>query len=50
VVQSFDKKRLDRLINDLLAEAPEVAERIAACRTRSMRAGGVRITREKMST
>lgn len=49
IVQSFDKKQLDALIEDLENENPDLAARIAACRTKSMRAGGVRITREKSS-
>lgn len=45
---SYDRKALDDLIIDLTqAGLGEVAQRIAACRTQSARAGGLRITREK---
>lgn len=47
IVRSYDKKALDRLLLDLASEAPEMAARIAQCRTESARAGGLRITREK---
>lgn len=47
IVRGYDKKRLDELLVALAGEAPEVAERIAACRTESARAGSLRITREK---
>jgi hypothetical protein len=47
VSKTYDKKRLDQLIVDLAADAPELAQLIAACRTESQRAGSLRITREK---
>lgn len=47
IVRGYDKKRLDELLIALATEAPEAAARIAACRTESARAGGLRITREK---
>src|SRR5689334_1363191 len=47
VAKTYDKKRLDQLIVDLAADAPELAQLIAACRTESQRAGSLRITREK---
>lgn len=47
IVKSYDKKRLDQLLIDLAAEAPELVARIAACRTESARAGSLRITRQK---
>lgn len=45
VVHSYDKKRLDELLIALAGEAPEIAERLAQCRTESARIGGLRITR-----
>ncbi len=47
IVKSYDKKRIDELLIALTAEAPEIAARIAQCRTESARAGGLRVTREK---
>ena len=48
IVRGYDKRRLDELLDELASEAPEVAARIAACRIESARAGGLRITREKL--
>jgi hypothetical protein len=50
VVKGYDRKQLDALIVELSAEFPALAARIAACRTLSERAGGLRITREKGGT
>jgi hypothetical protein len=47
VTYGYDKRRLDALIVELAADYPEVVARLAACRTQSMRAGGLRIEREK---
>ena len=47
VTKGYDKKRLDQLVLDLAADAPELAALIAQCRTESARAGGLRIIREK---
>ena len=47
VARGYDKKRLDQLVLDLAADAPELAALIAECRTESARAGGLRIIREK---
>jgi hypothetical protein len=49
ITRSFDKKRLDQLIIDLAADAPELAQLIAACRTEAPRAGSLRITRDKQT-
>lgn len=47
IVRGYDKRRLDALLVDLAGEAPEVARRLAECRTETARAGSLRITREK---
>lgn len=47
VVRGYDKKRLDALLIDLAAEAPEIVARLAQCRTENARAGALRITRER---
>lgn len=47
IVKSYSKDKIEALIDDLLAEHPLIAARIAACRTESARAGSLRITREK---
>lgn len=48
VVEGFDKKALTALVDALAQEGNvEMVQRIAACRTRTSRAGGLRIEREK---
>jgi hypothetical protein len=48
IVEGFDKKALTELVAALALEGNvELAQRIAACRTKSARAGGLRIEREK---
>ena len=47
VTEGYDKQMIRDLIFDLLNEHPEIASRLAACSTQSMRAGGLRIEREK---
>lgn len=48
IVEGFDKKALTELITELAFEGDtETAQRIAACRTKTARAGGLRIEREK---
>jgi hypothetical protein len=48
IVEGFDKKLLTELIIALTLEGnTDVAQRLAACRTKSARAGGLRIEREK---
>lgn len=48
ITEGFDKKALTELVNALVAEGQfEIAQRIAACKTRTSRAGGLRIEREK---
>jgi hypothetical protein len=45
---SYDKKALQGLVNDLVAEGwGEIARRILDCEKESARAGSLRITREK---
>lgn len=48
VTEGFDKKALSELVAALALEGNvELAQRIAACRTKSARAGGLRIERVK---
>lgn len=47
VVKGYDKAKIQELINDLIADHPDIAARLAACETKTMRAGGLRIEREK---
>lgn len=48
VVESYDKKKLMALIFELIDEGESpIADRIRACATKSARAGGLRIEREK---
>lgn len=48
---SYDKRALQSLVNDLVAEGcGEIAGRILACERESSRAGSLRITREKQVT
>lgn len=49
VVVSYDKRQIEDLLIDLTTTHPEIAARLAACRTRGSRAGSLRITREKRS-
>lgn len=47
ITKGYDRKQLDALIIELASEYPEVAAKLTQCRTESMRAGGLRIIREK---
>jgi len=48
IVEGFDKKALTELIVALTLEGnTDVAQRLAACRTKTARAGGLRIERER---
>lgn len=47
VTEGYDKKLIRDLIMDLVADYPDIAARLSACSTKSMRAGGLRIEREK---
>jgi len=47
IVESFDKKALNDLVLDLIADYPEIAARVLACKTKTSRAGGLRIERER---
>jgi hypothetical protein len=48
VVDGFDKSKLKELIYELIDEGePAIADRIRACATKTARAGGLRIEREK---
>lgn len=50
ITNSYDAKALDNLVLSLIADGcTDVAESITACRRQSMRAGSLRITREKVS-
>lgn len=47
ITEGYDKARIRAIILDLVADYPDIAGRLAACATKSMRAGGLRIEREK---
>jgi len=47
ITEGYDKKLIRDLIMDLVADYPDIAARLTACATKSMRAGGLRIEREK---
>lgn len=47
ITEGYDKKLIRDLIMDLVADYPDIAARLSACATKSMRAGGLRIEREK---
>lgn len=47
VTKGYDKAKIQALINELIADYPDIAARLVACETQSMRAGGLRIEREK---
>lgn len=47
IVKGFDKAKIQTLINELVADYPDIAARLAACETKTARAGGLRIEREK---
>lgn len=48
IVEGYDKKKLMALIFELIDEGESpIADRIRACATKSARAGGLRIEREK---
>lgn len=47
VTKGFDKEKIQALINELVEDYPDIAARLVACETKSMRAGSLRIEREK---
>lgn len=47
IVKGFDKVKIQALINDLITDYPDIAARLVACETKSARAGGLRIERER---
>ena len=47
VTEGYDKAKIRDLIMDLVADHPDIAARLAACSTKTARAGGLRIEREK---
>ena len=47
VTEGYDKAKIRDLIMDLVADHPAIAARLAACSTKTARAGGLRIEREK---
>jgi len=47
VTEGYDKAKIRELIMELIADYPDIAARLSACATKSMRAGGLRIEREK---
>ena len=50
ITEGYDKAKIRDLILDLVSDYPDIAARLAACSTQSMRAGGLRIEREKPRT
>jgi hypothetical protein len=48
IVTGYDKQKVAALVNELIDEGEStIAERLTACRTKTARAGGLRIEREK---
>lgn len=47
VTVGYDKVKIRALLDELYEDHPDIAQRLAACQTKSMRAGGLRIEREK---
>ena len=47
ITEGYDKTKIRDLIMDLVADYPDIAARLAACSTKSARAGGLRIERDK---
>ena len=47
IVEGYDKQKIRQLIIELVADHPDISGRLAACATKSARAGGLRIEREK---
>lgn len=47
ITEGYDKAKIREIIMDIIADYPDIAARLAACSTKSMRAGGLRIEREK---
>lgn len=47
VTASYNREKLDGLVARLVATHPEIAQQISACRTESVRAGSLRITKAK---
>jgi hypothetical protein len=47
ITKGYDKAKIQALINELVEDYPEIAARLVACETQTMRSGGLRIEREK---
>jgi hypothetical protein len=47
VTKGYDKAAIKALIDELAEDHPAIAEKLAGCETKSMRAGGLRIERER---
>jgi hypothetical protein len=47
IVSGYDKAKIKALIEEWSGDFPEFAEALAACETKSSRAGGLRIERER---
>ena len=47
ITKGYDKAKIQALINALIEDYPDIAARLVACETQTMRAGGLRIEREK---
>lgn len=47
ITKGYDRAKIQALINELVDEYPDIAARLVACETKSARAGGLRIERER---
>lgn len=47
ITKGYDKAKVQALINELIEDYPDIAARLVACETQTMRSGGLRIEREK---
>ncbi len=47
ITTGYDKAKIRALLDELYEDHPDIAARLAACQTKSMRAGGLRIERER---
>jgi hypothetical protein len=47
ITTGYDKVQIKALLADLAESHPDIADRLAACATKSMRSGGLRIERTK---
>lgn len=47
ITVGYDRAKIRALLDELYEDHPDIAARLAACQTKSARAGGLRIEREK---